>query len=490
MPADPAPLTTDLYLDGEPRPTDDVLTVADPAYADRIVGHAAAATPEDVHDAVTAARAAFPDWASRPVTERAAALSAAVAMSDADHRADAELLTRENGKVLAESMRDVSMLARRTGQVTSLADRVDDREVLDPEAGFPTRTEIGWQPLGVVTIIVPFNWPVGILSTALPHALLAGNTVIVKPPPSAPLATTRIVQRMATGLPPGVLNVITGPDAAMTGLVRNPDIAKICFTGSTAGGRKIMELASGSLTRVTLELGGNDPALVLADAELTPERLDRMFAAIYTSTGQVCMNIKRLFVHRSRYAEVVGALTERLQRVRLGHGLDPQTTMGPLHTTRQRDFTASLIAQAQQSGAEVHQFGELPGGDQAGGNFLRPALVLDPDPALDVVTEEPFGPVVPVLPFDDAEAALAQANAGWAGLGASVWTADRNQALAYARRLVCGYVWLNDHGSPRLDLRAPFGGMKQSGIGREQGIAGIRSFQDTRAIAELIEDGS
>src|SRR5690606_20649973 len=175
----------------------------------------------------------------------------------------------------------------------------------------PVRTTESYQPLGVVTIIVPFNVADAILAASLPHPLLAGNTVVVKPPLTAPLATTRIVQRIAEQLPPGVINIVTGPDANMTALIRNPDVAKVCFTGSVNGGKKIMELASGSLTRVTLELGGNDAAIILKDAILDDARPDRLFAAIYDSTGQICMNAKRLFVHKSRVDEVVKGLSAR-----------------------------------------------------------------------------------------------------------------------------------------------------------------------------------
>jgi acyl-CoA reductase-like NAD-dependent aldehyde dehydrogenase len=246
-----------------------------------------------------------------------------------------------------------------------------------------------------------------------------------------------------------------------------------------------MELASASLTRVTLELGGNDAAIFLEDAIIDDTHLDRLFAAIYDTTGQICMNAKRLYVHRSRMDEVVKGLAARLAKVKLGSGLDQGTTMGPLHSPAQKTFVDSLIREAKDSGAQVLEFGELPGGDLKGGNFVRPAIVVNPDPKLRVVTEEQFGPVIPVLPFDTEEQAIGMANDSWAGLAGSVWTANPKAADRVANQLVCGYVWVNDHGATRLDLRAPFGGMKASGIGREQGIEGIRAFQDTRSVAHL-----
>jgi acyl-CoA reductase-like NAD-dependent aldehyde dehydrogenase len=213
--------------------------------------------------------------------------------------------------------------------------------------------------------------------------------------------------------------------------------------------------------------------------------LDRLFAAIYDTTGQICMNAKRLLVHKSRVDEVVKGLSARLQKVKLGYGLDKGTTMGPLHSPAQKAFVDSLIKEAKDSGAKVLEFGELPGADMKGGNFVRPAIVVNPNLNLRVVTEEQFGPVIPVIPFETEEEAVRMANDSWAGLSGSVGTADPKTANRVGGQLVCGYVWVNDHGATRLDLRAPFGGMKASGIGREQGIEGIRAFQDTRSIAHL-----
>jgi acyl-CoA reductase-like NAD-dependent aldehyde dehydrogenase len=462
------------------------MPIADPGKPGLVVGHAASATPQDVADAVAAAKAAYPAWAALSPQQRAAKMLAALNGIAENRDDDAAILSQENGKVRIEAWVDSLVLELRWKLALHHADEVNASKVLPPVHGaIPVATTVAYQPLGVVTIIVPFNWPVAILGAALPHALLAGNTVIVKPPLTAPLATARIVQRIAEQLPPGVLNVVTGPDANMSALIRNPDVAKVCFTGSVGGGKKIMELASHSLTRVTLELGGNDAAIILKDAVIDDTHLDRLFAAIYDSTGQICMNAKRLFVHQSRLDEVVKGLAARLEKVKLGYGLDKDTTMGPLHSPAQKVFVDSLIKEAKEAGAKVLEFGELPGGDLKGGNFVRPAVVIDPALTLRVVTEEQFGPVIPIIPFETEADAVRMANDSWAGLSGSVWTADPEAANRVGGQLVCGYVWVNDHGATRLDLRAPFGGMKASGIGREQGIEGVRAFQDTRSIAHL-----
>jgi len=482
-------VSTPLYIGGEVRSTKETLAIADPGKPGVIVGHAASASAQDVADAVAAAKAAFPAWSALTAQERAAKMASAIE-GVADFRdEDAAILSQENGKVRFEAWVDALVFEIRWGLALSIADQVDTSSVLEPIPGaIPTRTTVKYQALGVTTIIVPFNWPIAILGASVPHALLAGNTVIVKPPLTAPLATARFIQRIAEKLPAGVLNVVTGADANMTGLIQNEDVAKVCFTGSVGGGKRMMEMASKSLTRITLELGGNDAAVILDDAIIDDTHLDRLFASIYDTTGQICMNAKRVYVHRSRMDEVVNGLVARLEKTKLGYGLDEGTTMGPLHSPVQKAFVNELIEEAKASGADVREFGELPGGDLEGGNFVRPTIVVDPDPNLRVVTYEQFGPVIPVIPFDTEDEAVTMANDTWGGLCGSVWTANPETADRVGSQLVCGYVWVNDHGAPRLDLRAPFGGMKQSGIGREQGIEGVRAFQDTRSISHLDPD--
>ncbi|WP_433876291.1 aldehyde dehydrogenase family protein [Sinomonas atrocyanea] len=484
-----APVSTGLYIGGRKRQAAATLEVPDPGKPGTVVGHAAAASPADVDDAIAAAKEAFPAWSALTAQERAEHMRAAIEGIAEARDEDAAILSQENGKIRMEAWIDSLVFEIRWNLAVALADEVDTGKVLDPAPGIPVTTTVKYQPLGVVTVIVPFNWPIAILGASLPHALIAGNTAIVKPPPSTPLATTRVVQRVAEKLPPGVLNVVTGKDADMSALITSPDVAKVCFTGSVAGGKRIMEMAAKSLTRVTLELGGNDAAVMLEDAIVDDTHLDRLYAAIFDTTGQICMNAKRVYVHRSRLDEVVAGLSARLEKAVIGYGLDEGTTMGPLNSSAQKAFVAEIIEEAKSSGADVREFGALPTDPElAGGNFLRPAIVVDPDPSLRVVTQEQFGPVIPVIPFDTEDEAIRAANDTWAGLCGSVWTADPDAANRVGGQLACGYVWVNDHGATRLDLRAPFGGMKQSGFGREQGIEGVRAFQDTRSIAHLDPD--
>lgn len=475
---------TELFIAGQSRPADRYLPIVDPARPEVVVGEAAAASEAQAREAVAAAMAAFPDWSGRTAKERADAMAAAASFLDPPPDDLVRLLTLENGKIAFESMLDIADFARLFQQTVTLAAEVDESTRY---ASPFSDTAVGRVPLGVVTIILPFNWPLAILGASLPLALLAGNAVVVKPPFSAPLATVRAVERIAAALPPGVLNIITGEDQVIgPPLIQNEAVAKVCFTGSVGGGRRIMAMAAQTLTRVTLELGGNDPALVLDDADLDEVTLDGLFGAIYASTGQICMAVKRLYVHRSRYDDVVDGLSQRLSQVHLGHGLEPGTTMGPLHQRRQRDYVRNLVDGAGAHGAQVREFAELPADSRlAGGHFLRPSLVLDPDQSLPVVTEEQFGPTVPVIPFDRETDAVAAANSGWAGLGASVWSGDEERGRRVAGLLSAGYCWVNAHGAPFVDRRAPFGGLRCSGMGREFGIEGVREFQDLRSLTAV-----
>src|SRR5699024_70576 len=372
-----------------------VMEIRNPARPSHIVGMAAAATRDQALKAVSAAKQAFPDWAATSPQHRAELLLAAAGTVMENSEEEARLLSEENGKVIGESTFDLMGLVQRTELACGLADQVDEVDTLP---GPPTETIVSFKPMGVVTIIVPFNWPIAILGASMPYALMAGNTVIVKPPPSAPLAITRAVQRYAEKLPPGVLNVITGEDAEIgAALVSNEDVVKVCCTGSVNGGKRIMAMAAETMTSVLLELGGNDGVLILDDAEFTPDNMDGLFAGIYGSTGQICMNAKRIYVHNSKKQELIDELTKRLETVKLGPASDPDTTMGPLHQKSQWDYVTQLVQEAKDAGADVREFGEMPTGAWAGGNFILPSIIIDPDPNLRVVTEEQFGPTIPII---------------------------------------------------------------------------------------------
>ncbi|WP_236794873.1 aldehyde dehydrogenase family protein [Amycolatopsis sp. GM8] len=470
-----------LLINGEERTCAGSFEVHDPAREGEIVGQAAAASAADAEDAVGAAQAAWPAWAALSATERAQLALKALDGLDADTGEIAEILSRENGKVRFEAELDLQGFLGRFHQAAAFAPALDEPGRID---GPPFATTIEHVPAGVVTIIVPFNWPLAILAASLPYALMAGNTVVVKPPPTTPLSMVRTLRQVALALPPGVLNVVTGADEVVGPVVvGDPRVKHVCFTGSVGAGRRIMAMATPNLTRVTLELGGNDPAIVLGDAVLDEAALGRLASATFMTTGQVCMAVKRLYVPRRRFDEVVSGLRTVLAGTRVGCGLDPGVTMGPLHTRRQRDFVVELRDEARNAGAEVTEFGEYAGTDGHDGHYLLPALVLDPPRDTRIVTEEQFGPVLPVLPYDDEAEAVAQANDTWSGLCSSVWSGDTEHAMAVAKQLRTGVTFFNNHSATAVDERAPFGGFNQSGLGRELGMEGLLEFTETHVLS-------
>ncbi len=475
-----ADVSTPLLINGEERLTADSFPVYDPAHTGTIIGYAAAASADDALDAVAAAERAWPAWSALTTAERVQIVLKALEGLDADADARAEILSRENGKVRFEATIDLLVFAGRFHQAAQYAPELDVDEHI---AGPPFSTTISKLSAGVVTIIYPFNWPLAILAASLPAALMAGNTVVVKPPPTTPLSSVQTLRHVVRKLPPGVLNVVTGADEVVGPIVvSDPRIRHVCFTGSVGGGKRIMAMAAANLANVTLELGGNDPAVILDDADLDEAAFGRMSGATFMTTGQVCMALKRLYVPRRRYDEVVDGLRATLVNAKVGPGLDPATTFGPLNTARQRDYVAGLTEQARAAGAEVLTFGEYTV-DAASGNYLLPSLVLNPAPELGIVAEEQFGPALPVIPYDDEAEAVALANQTWSGLCSSVWSADTEHAMRVARQLRTGVTFFNNHNATAVDERAPFGGFSQSGIGRELGREGMRDFTETHVMA-------
>jgi len=475
-----APVSTPLLISGVERPgSDGMFPVRDPARAGEVIGHAAAASSRDALAAVEAAEKAWPAWSALAAAERTAIVIKALDGLGADAEERADILSRENGKIRIEAAIDLAVFTGRFHQAAEFAPALGDEHI----AGPPFSTTISKLAVGVVTIIYPFNWPLAILAASLPYALMAGNTVIVKPPPTTPLSSVLTLRHLVRSLPPGVLNVVTGADDVVGSVVvGDPRVRHVCFTGSVGGGKRSMSMAAANLTNVTLELGGNDPALVLDDAVLDEEAFGKMSQATFMTTGQVCMALKRLYVPRPRYDEVIDGLRATLVNQKIGPGLDPGVTMGPLNTARQRDYVASLLDQARVSGAEVRTFGEYTA-DWTSGNYMLPSLVLDPAPELGIVAEEQFGPSLPVIPYDDEAEAIRLANATWSGLCSSVWSGDGEHAMAVARQLRTGVTFFNNHNATAVDERAPFGGFNQSGVGRELGREGLLGFTETHVMA-------
>jgi acyl-CoA reductase-like NAD-dependent aldehyde dehydrogenase len=389
----------------------------------------------------------------------------------------AALLAREHGKVRVEALMDTSLLG---GMAAAFAPLV--AEALAPRTVSGGATTVSWEPHGVVAAILPFNWPVSVMGNKILPALLAGDTVVVKAPPTCPGAVLLIAAEMAAALPPGVLNVVNGPDAALgRALVSHPGIDMISFTGGVGTGQAVMAAAAATTRPVVLELGGNDPAILAPDVEVDGALADRLFDAAFPTSGQVCMAVKRLYVHRDRMAETVEALRNRLAREVVGDGLADEVTMGPVHTAAARDRVEAFIAQAEAAGAPVHRPGRLRAEDDgSGGYFVSPALVEAPPADADIVREEQFAPALPLIPYDDIADAVEAGNDTPFGLCASVWSNDDALAADVAARLDAGIVWVNAHGMSAVDMYAPMGGWKQSGFGVELGPEGMQAFARQR----------
>lgn len=448
--------------------------VHDPGRPAEVALEAPWSSLEQVDRAVVAAAAAAPAWAATPLAERAAQLIAAAEVAtEAAASADlASLLTRENGKVLAEAQFELAMPAAIAATFADLATgALADR---DGAGG----GQIVARPYGVVAALLPFNWPVSVLISKVSPALLAGNTIVVKPPPTCPGAALAVAAAMASALPPGVVNTVNGPGIDVgEALINHPLVAMITLTGGSRTGRAVMRAAAERLIPVHLELGGNDPAIVAPDVEPDETLAGALLAAAFGSSGQVCMAIKRLYVPAERLDDFVEALIEQAAATVTGYGLDPTATLGPVHTAAAAQRAESLLDALAGCGAGVHRPGRLAvGAAEAGGYYVSPAIVAAPPPDAAVVVDEQFAPLLPVLGYHELDDAVAAANASSYGLAASVWSADDELATAVGCRLEAGTVFRNSHGPGALDPRFSFGGWKESGIGREFGVDGVLAY--------------
>jgi acyl-CoA reductase-like NAD-dependent aldehyde dehydrogenase len=434
-----------------------------------LVGVAPEHTVADLDAAVAAAVAAQLGWAARGHAGRSRLLVEAADAVDAHSEALAHLLTAEAGKPLngPNSRMEVGMCAtwlRATAGFETPGETVVDDD--SPDGTFATLSN---EPIGVVGAIGPWNWPMMITVWQLSASLRMGNTVVVKPSEYTPLSVLALVHVLNTVLPDDVLTVVAGGRDIGKLLSAHPDIGKIMFTGSTATGRAIASVSSSPLKRLTLELGGNDAAVVLDDVD--PKAIaEDIFWAAFINTGQTCAAIKRVYAPEKVYDALVAELVTIAANVPMGVGTDEENVLGPLQNKPQFDVVSSLVEAARDSGARIVTGGNPEQGD---GFFYPSTIVADIDPRNPLVVEEQFGPVLPVIRVTSAEEAVREANSLDVGLCASVWSGDRERTLAVARDVQAGTVWINSHAKP--DPRVPFGGTKQSGYGLEFGVEGLKS---------------
>ncbi len=446
-------------------------TVINPAN-ETAIAECPTATSEQIDDAVNAARRAFETWKKTTLEQRRELLHRCAAVLN-EHRDElARLLSREQGKPLDKAQQEVEDSVDAFKQIAKIS---VPNVILQDDS--EARVEVCHKPLGVVASITPWNYPVYIAVNNIAMTLLAGNTIVVKPSPYTPLSTLRIGELLRAVAPAGVLNVISGGDEVGAQLTKHAKIDKINFTGSVATGKKIALIAAKSLKPVTLELGGNDPAIVLADADVK-KIAEPIFWGAFTNTGQICIAIKRLYVHESILEPLVAELKAIAESVKLGDGLEPGVQMGPLNNAAQLKRVKALVADAKRNGAKIVTGGKSLKGP---GYFYPPTLITHVQEGMRIVDEEQFGPVLPIIAYHDVEDVIARANATRMGLGASVWTSDWRKGTAFAQRLESGTAWVNQVFTTHP--HAPFGGVKDSGVGREGGIWGFAGSTDLQTLS-------
>lgn len=449
-----------------------VYDVLDPATLE-VVGQAPEHTEEDVRQSIATANLAAAGWAADRESRRSTLREVAARIRTRAPQLG-RILSLEQGKVLSEAIGEFQVAADLFEYYANMD--WDETEALPERAG--RKLQVQYRPVGLVGTITPWNFPISLLCVKLAPALVAGCTVIAKPSATTPLSTIALVELANELLPEGVLQVRTSSRRTVNvALAELPEIRKISFTGSTEVGAAVAAAATSSVKRVTLELGGNDPAIVLEDADLEATARGIVGSA-FRNAGQVCMAVKRVYVPRAMQEAFTEVVVAEAAKLSLGHGVAEGTTMGPMHTAKQRQSVQDMVD------AALHSGGRLAAGGGTGcdlpGHFMNPTIIANAAAGMALVDQEQFGSALPIIGYDSVDEAMVQANSGPFGLGASLWTPDLDRAEALASNLEAGTVWINQHTVVELD--APFGGWKASGTGRERGRWGLEEYLEPRTI--------
>jgi len=421
-------------------------------------------------EAMAAASRAYSAW-SKDINVRKQALLASAKRLQEKAGELAPILTQEQGKPLAKANEEImgaSIWFKYTASLDLPVEVVQDDKA--------RRVEIRRRPIGVVAAITPWNYPLLLAVWKIAPALLAGNTVVLKPSPFTPITTLMLGEILREVLPPGVVNTISGGNELGSWMTSHPVPRKVSFTGSVATGKKVAASAAPDLKRLTLELGGNDAAILLPD--VNPQTVaEGVFWGAFENNGQICSAIKRVYAHESQYAAVVDKLTEIARSVRVGDGMHEGTQIGPLNNKPQLDRVSELVEDAKKHGAKITTGGSPMG---SGGYFYKPTIVSEISDGVRLVDEEQFGPALPVISYKDVDDAVRRANGTNYGLSGSVWSSDPEKAVEVAGRLECGSAWINQHLAIAPNL--PFGGAKWSGIGVENGPWGLLGFTEIQVV--------
>ncbi|KAG0645409.1 aldehyde dehydrogenase FUS7 [Hyphodiscus hymeniophilus] len=431
------------------------------------------ATQKDVDDAVAAAKVAFQSWSRTSIGERREKVVAYAAALKAHTAEFAKLLTTEQGKPLSHATHEVEASAHFLDGIARL--ELDD-EVLEENEDRKVITR--HTPLGVVAAIVPWNFPVHLACGKIASALLTGNCIIIKPSPFTPYCGLKLAELGQKFFPPGVFQALSGDDNLGPMLTAHPGIDKISFTGSTATGKRVMESASKTLKRVTLELGGKDPAIVCKSVNIA-ETAPKIATFSFLNSGQICVAVKRVYIHKDIYDKFRDAMVAHVKTLTMGDGMEEGNFLGPLQNSMQYEIVKAFFNDIEKEGQKVAVGGTLPQSN-AKGYFIEPTIIDSPKEDSRLVVEEPFGPILPILLWSDEEDVIDRANNTTMGLGASVWSNDLDEAERIAKRLEAGSVWVNAHAD--IDPRFPFGGHKQSGLGSEWGVSGLKAYTNSQTV--------
>lgn len=476
------PVVSGKYLvNGEWKEEKETADVINPANTSEVVGQVAICSEDIVNEAIEAAEKAYENWSRSDIGDRASRMNKAAEELAKVIEENVTLFVRENGKTLVEAKKDLLRCVDvMKGGAAELLNWWKP-EVLPGNQ----KVQVRRRARGVTAVITPWNSPMILTFKRVIPAILAGNTVVVKPATNCPLTIMTCLKVVAEYFPPGVINIVTGSGKAIGDtLCSDSRVRTVAFVGSTETGKAIMKKSAGNLQKVYMELGGNDPAIILDDANLDEAAIKRLKMGILRAAGQVCSGIKRVYVHESRYDEVVKKLTKEFERVVVGDGIQPDVTMGPLNNKAQFDYVNELIVRTAKSGAKVVTAGiQLNPETWNQGYYMLPSIVTGVNQQSELVRVEQFGPVIPILPFSDVDEAVKLANDSEFGLRASVWTENEELAIEMADRLEAGAVFHNNH-TVFSDLALDFPGLKESGVSRETRHCGLEFFADSYGFAD------
>ncbi|HIV72704.1 MAG TPA: aldehyde dehydrogenase family protein [Candidatus Aquabacterium excrementipullorum] len=471
---------THLLIDNQDVTTDEYLEVRDPGRHTDVVGLLAQGTAAQVDQAVQAAHRAYTAWKHVPLAERQALLLKAADLLAAEGPKVAELMARESGMLVPTNTAEAGMSAAIIRDNVELA-----TDYLKP---LQVEDELSWvsvekMPVGVIAGIIPWNAPIILTMRKLAPALVCGNTLVLKPAPTAALGLSALLKKIAALFPPGVINVVHGGAEVGQALTTHPLVRKVSFTGGGTVAKAIMKAAADTIKGVQFELGGNDPAIVLADANLD-DVIPKIVGGVFRRSGQFCFAVKRIYVHASIYDAFFERFCAEVDKFKVGHPLAAGATFGPINNAAQFRYLQDLTARTRAAGAEVIELGSKV--DEATWNegyYMRPTVVRNAAPDLEVVVNEQFGPIIPIVSFTDEDEVVRLANDSELGLASSVWSTDADRAVAIANRIEAGMTFINNAGTSRIGQKnSPFGGVKQSGIGRESSEVGLSEYVEYHAI--------